>query len=90
MNKQELVRKVAKESDVTIKQATLVLDNTLEAIADALAEGEKVQLVGFGTFETRKRLGRVGRNPRTNEPVTIKPSRVPSFKAGAKLKAKVK
>ncbi|MBO4361028.1 MAG: HU family DNA-binding protein [Eubacteriaceae bacterium] len=90
MNKQDLVRKIAKESDVTIKQAALVLDKTLDIITDALAEGEKVQLVGFGTFEARKRAGRIGRNPRTNQPVDIKPSRVPSFKAGAKLKAKVK
>ncbi|MBR2781123.1 MAG: HU family DNA-binding protein [Eubacteriaceae bacterium] len=90
MNKQDLVRKIAKESDVTIKQAALALDKTLDAITDALAEGEKVQLVGFGTFEARQRSGRIGRNPRTNEPVDIKPSKVPSFKAGAKLKAKVK
>lgn len=90
MNKQDLVRRIAKDSGITIKEAALVLDNTLDIIADEMAKGEKIQLVGFGTFETKTRAGRMGRNPRTKEPVEVKPSTVPTFKAGAKLKEKVK
>lgn len=59
---------------------------TMKSIADALASGDKVQLVGFGTFEVKERAGRTGRNPQTNEVVMIAPTRSPSFKAGKMLK----
>ncbi|MBQ3011750.1 MAG: HU family DNA-binding protein [Methanocorpusculum sp.] len=90
MNKQELVKKIAAESDISQKQAAVVLDNTLNAIVDAVAAGEKVQLIGFGTFEGKKREARVGRNPRTKESIEIPASVAPVFKAGREFKEKVK
>lgn len=90
MNKQELVKKIAAESDISQKQAAVVLDNTLSAIVDAVAAGEKVQLIGFGTFEGKKREARVGRNPRTKESIEIPASVAPVFKAGREFKEKVK
>lgn len=86
MNRQELIKKVAAEADVTQKQATAVLDSTLDAIIAAVASGDKVQLVGFGTFEGRKREARVGRNPRTKETIEIPASTAPAFKAGKEFK----
>lgn len=90
MNKQELVKKIAAESEISQKQAAAVLDNALNAIADAVAAGEKVQLIGFGTFEAKKREARAGLNPRTKEPVEIPATVVPVFKAGKEFKDKVK
>lgn len=89
MNKQELIAKIAEKSAITKKQATAVLEATLETISDTLAEGENVQLIGFGTFEVREREARTGINPRTKAPIEIPASKVPAFKAGAKLKEKV-
>lgn len=90
MNKQDLARKTAKAANVTIKEAALIIDTAFDAIADTLAEGEKVQISGFGTFEARTRAARTGINPRTKEPVEVKATTTPAFKAGAVLKAKVK
>ena len=68
------------------KDAEAVITATLDAITDALKDGEKVQLVGFGSFEVKKRAARVGRNPKTKEPIDIPASTVPVFKAGKVLK----
>ncbi len=86
MNKQELVKKAAAKTGMTQKEAGAVLEAALDAIVEAVAAGEKVQLVGFGTFESRKREARVGRNPKNGEPVEITAGTVPSFKAGKNFK----
>jgi len=89
MNKAELVGGIAKEAGVSKRQAEDVLDATLRVIAGAMADGERVQLIGFGTFEVKERAGRTGRNPKTNEVVMIQPRRSPVFKAGKSLKEAV-
>lgn len=86
MNKTELVALVAEKASMSKKDAELALSSTLSAITDAMAKGDKVQLVGFGTFETKQRGERNGKNPRTGEPVKIPAVTVPSFKAGKNLK----
>lgn len=86
MNKAELIGAVAAKADVSKKDAEAVVTAALETITGALQEGEKVQLVGFGSFEVKKRAARVGRNPQTKEPVEIPASVVPVFKAGKALK----
>ena len=86
MNKTELIAAVAEKTDVTKKDAEKAVTAVLETVTDALAAGEKVQLVGFGTFEVRTREARTGKNPRTGEPVSIPASKVPAFKAGKALK----
>lgn len=90
MNKKELIAAVAEKlPDVTKKDAEAVVKAALDTITAAMADGEKVQLIGFGTFDVRTRAARTGKNPRTGEAVKIKASKVPSFKAGAALKAAV-
>ncbi|MFP4007601.1 MAG: HU family DNA-binding protein [Spirulinaceae cyanobacterium] len=89
MNKGDLVDKVAEKADVTKKQADAVLTATLEAIVEAVSEGEKVTLVGFGSFERRDRAAREGRNPKTGDKMVIKATRVPAFSAGKLFKEKV-
>ena len=86
MNKAELINVVSAAAEVSKKDAETVITATLDAITDALKEGEKVQLVGFGSFEVKKRAARVGRNPKTKEPIEIPASTVPVFKAGKVLK----
>jgi DNA-binding protein HU-beta len=86
MNKVELVTKVSEQSGLKKKEAELAVNAVLDVISDALASGDKVQLIGFGTFETRKREARSGRNPQTGEAMEIPASVVPAFKAGNKLK----
>ena len=86
MNKAELINVVSEAAEVSKKDAETVITATLDAITDALKEGEKVQLVGFGSFEVKKRAARVGRNPKTKEPIDIPASTVPVFKAGKVLK----
>ena len=88
MNKGELIAKIA-EAGLSKKDAGLALDAAIAAISGALAKGESVQLVGFGTFGVKERTAREGRNPRTGEVVKIKASKVPTFKAGKALKDKV-
>ena len=90
MNKIELVTKMAEKSNLTKKEAALALDAFIESVEEALENREKVQLVGFGTFETRERAAREGRNPRTKETITIPASTVPVFKAGKEFKDRVK
>jgi DNA-binding protein HU-beta len=86
MNKAELINAVAAAADVSKKDAEAVVSATLDAITGALKEGDKVQLVGFGSFEVKKRAARTGRNPHTNETIEIPESIVPVFKAGKALK----
>ena len=86
MNKAELINAVAAAAEVSKKDAEAVLTATLDAITDALKEGDKVQLVGFGSFEVKKRAARIGRNPKTKESIEIPASVVPVFKAGKALK----
>lgn len=89
MNKAELITSVAEKSGLTKKDAEAALKSLIEAVGEALQKGEKVQLVGFGTFETKSRKARVGRNPRTKEEITIPEATIPVFKAGKELKDKV-
>ena len=90
MNKAELVSKMAEKSELTKKEAEAALNAFMESVEEALVSGEKVQLVGFGTFETRDRAARQGRNPRNPEEViSIPASKAPVFKAGKGLKVKV-
>ncbi len=89
MNKTELIAAVAAKSELSKKNAEKAVAALLDTVAEALAAGEKVQLVGFGTFETREREARTAKNPRTLETVEVPATRVPAFKAGQALKAKV-
>ena len=86
MNKSELINAVAVSDEVSKKEAEAVITAALDAITAALKEGDKVQLVGFGSFEVKKRAARVGRNPKTKESIEIPASVVPVFKAGKALK----
>lgn len=86
MKKVELVEAVAEETGLTKADATKAIDATFNAIANALANGDKVPIVGFGTFDVSERAAREGRNPRTGEPVTIAARKAVTFKAGSALK----
>ena len=86
MNKAELINAVAAATEFYKKDAEAAVTATLEAITSALKDGDKVQLVGFGSFEVKKRAARVGRNPKTNDTIEIPASVVPVFKAGKALK----
>lgn len=86
MNKTDLINNVAEKAEVTKKDAEKVVNAVFASISDALTAGEKVQLVGFGTFEVKERAARVGRNPQTGETINISASKVPGFKAGKVLK----
>lgn len=90
MNKTDLVNNIANKSGLSKKDVESVLNGFLGEVTGALAGGDKVQLIGFGTFETRKRSGRVGRNPQTGKEIKIPESVIPAFKAGNKLKEAVK
>ncbi|WP_144489984.1 HU family DNA-binding protein [Bacillus thuringiensis] len=90
MNKTDLIKQVAIQSELTKPQASLAVDAVLESIQQALQNGDNVQLIGFGTFEVRDRAAREGRNPHTGEALTIPASKVPAFKAGKALKEAVK
>jgi len=86
MNKAELIAKIAEESKLTKKAAETALDAFVTSVEEALRNGEKVQLVGFGTFEVRQRAARKGRNPQTKAEIKIPASKAPVFKAGKALK----
>ncbi len=90
MNKTELVAAVAAKADISKKAADAAVAAVFAEIEGALAKGEKVQLIGFGTFEVRERAAKEGRNPKTGEKITIAASKIPAFKAGAALKDAVK
>ncbi len=89
MNKTELIANVAEKSGLTKKDAEKAVVAVLASIEEALAGGDKVQLVGFGTFEIRERAARKGRNPQTGEEINIAAARVPVFKAGKALRETV-
>ena len=86
MNKTELIAAVAEKADLSKKDAEAAITATVDAITEALTQGEKVQLVGFGSFEVKTRAARVGRNPRTGEGIPISEAKLPVFKAGKALK----
>ena len=89
MNKAELIAAVADRADMSRKDAEAVLKAFTDVVAEELKKGEKVQLVGFGTFEVSERAARTGRNPHTGEEMTIAASKAPKFKAGKALKDSV-
>ena len=86
MNKTELINAVAENAALSKKDAEAAVTAALDAVAAALAEGDEVRLVGFGTFEVKKREARIGRNPKTKEEIQIPATKVPAFKPGKALK----
>lgn len=86
MNKTDMITAVAGKACMTKKNAEQAINAVFEVISDSLAQGDKVQIIGFGTFEVRQRKAREGRNPRNNEPIKIEASKTPAFKAGKQLK----
>ncbi|MEN8214529.1 MAG: HU family DNA-binding protein [Pseudomonadota bacterium] len=86
MNKSELIDAIADSADLKKSEAGRAVDAMVDAIANALKNGDTVSLIGFGTFSVRDRAARTGRNPRTGEEIQIKASRNPAFKAGKALK----
>ena len=90
MNKEELVQEISKKSKVTQKEANEVLSALIETVQKTVSKGKKVTLVGFGTFEARKRAARTGRNPQTGAELKIAAKTVPAFSAGKKFKELVK
>lgn len=86
MNKNELIAAVAEKSGMTKKDAEKALTAVVDTLTEALVKGEKVTLVGFGSFETKTREARIGRNPKTKETIEIPATTVPTFKAGTALK----
>jgi len=89
VNKSELITSMAEKSKLTKKDAEAALKAFIETVEETLEKGDKVQLIGFGTFETRERAAREGRNPRTKEVINIPASTVPVFKAGKEFKDRV-
>lgn len=90
MNKMELIEKIAAQADISKKDAEKALNAFTETIEEEISSGGKVQLIGFGTFETRERQERKGRNPQTGEEITIEAACVPVFRAGKELKEAVR
>ena len=88
MNKEELVQEISKKANVTQKEAAEVLTTLIDTIQKTVKKGGKVTLVGFGTFESRKRAARIGRNPQTGKELQI-PAKTPAFSAGKKFKVAV-
>jgi len=86
MNKTDLVSAIAEKTGLSKKDSEKALNAAVESITEALAAGDKIQLVGFGVFEVKTRAARTGRNPRTKETITIPASKAPLFKAGKALK----
>jgi DNA-binding protein HU-beta len=89
MNKGELIDAIAAKADVTKKEADAIVTAMVETIVEAVSNGDKVTLVGFGSFEPRERQAREGRNPKTGEAMTIPATRIPAFSAGKVFKEKV-
>ena len=90
MNKQELIAAIANRTELSKKDAEKALKAFTDVVAEELKKGEKIQLVGFGTFDVKTRAARTGLNPRTKETIQIPEAKVPSFKAGSALKDAVK
>ena len=89
MNKTELVAAIAEKANLTKKDSEAALVAMVEAVTEALAKGDKVQVIGFGSFEVKNRAARTGRNPKTKEAIEIAAAKYPVFKAGKALKDKV-
>jgi len=89
MNKAELVAQLAEDAGITKTQANTALDSFIDAVTKTLKKGDKVTLVGFGTFSVSKRQARTGRNPKTGETIKIKAKKVARFKAGKELSGKL-
>lgn len=89
-NKADLIDGVASKSGLTKKDATAAVEALFEVVTETLSEGERVQVIGFGTFEVRDRAARKGRNPQTGDEIQIPATKVPAFKAGKGLKDAVK
>ncbi len=89
MNKAELISKISDDVNLTRGQANAALDSFVDAVTQSLKEGEKVTLVGFGTFSVSKRQARNGRNPQTGQVIKIKAKKVAKFKAGKELSARI-
>jgi DNA-binding protein HU-beta len=89
MNKADLIDKIAAEAGITKSQAAAAMDASIGAVTSALKKGERVTLVGFGTFSTSQRKARTGRNPQTGKPIKIAARRVAKFTPGAELKKSV-
>lgn len=89
MTKYELIDEIAEKACCTKLDAKNMLNAFIDTVTEQLIQGNKVKLIGFGTFEVRERKGRAGTNPRTGEPIEIADSKVPAFKAGALLKKRV-
>ena len=90
MNKQELVDAMAAKAEISKANAAKALDAFVDSVSEAVAKGDKVTLVGFGTFLVSERAARKGRNPQTGETISIPAAKVPKFRAGAELKKAVK
>ncbi len=90
MNKAQLVNEVAKKTKLSKNKALEAVNSAFEAIKGSLKKGQRVQLIGFGSFLVRQRKARTGRNPQTGAPIQIKARKVPAFSAGAELKKAVK
>ncbi len=90
MNKTELITKIAEKADISKKDAESAVNAFTNVVSDALVDGDKVQIVGFGTFEVTERAARTGRNPKTGETIEIPTSKSPKFKAGKALKDAIK
>lgn len=88
--KADLINNVAEKTGLTKKDATVAVEALFETVSETLAEGDRVQVIGFGTFEVRNRASRKGRNPQTGEEIEIPATKVPAFKAGKALKDAVK
>lgn len=86
MNKADLINSMSEKSELTKKDSEKALKALIESVEEALAKGDKVQLVGFGTFEVKERKARTGRNPRTREEIQIPASKAPAFKAGKEFR----
>lgn len=86
MNKSELITQVAEKAQISKKEAAAVVEATFDTIANSLANGEKVQIIGFGNFEVRQRAARTAKNLRTGEPIEVAASVIPAFKPGTALK----
>ncbi|RIV21761.1 HU family DNA-binding protein [Alicyclobacillaceae bacterium I2511] len=90
MNKVDIINRVAEQAGLKKKDAEVAVNSVFNAIEEALAAGDKVQVIGFGTFETRQRAARSGRNPQTGESISIPASTIPAFKPGNRLKELMK
>ncbi len=86
MNKTDLVNQVANSAEISQKEASKAVDAIFNTVLEALKNGDKVQLIGFGNFEVRERAARTGRNPQTGEEIQIAAGKVPAFKPGKALK----